>query len=55
MFIGKTPAFELSKMDKPESLDEKIVFRTRAIAERVQRRCGGVIKETFVHVQKESN
>jgi len=47
MFLKTVPAFELSAMDKPDPYNEKLTFATLAMAEKVQRECGGIIRQTF--------
>lgn len=52
MFIGKVPAFELSKMDKPDPYNEIMQFTTLSVAESVQRQCGGTIRPCLIHREK---
>lgn len=51
MKLKKVPAFELVQMDSPcPSADRgRMVFKTYTIAERHQKKHGGVIKHTFLH------
>lgn len=50
MNIRKLPAFELYNVDKVECHNEILTFKTRRVAELVQRELGGTIRETFIHV-----
>lgn len=53
MNMRKLPAFELYNVDKVECHNEILTFKTRRVAELVQRELGGTIRETFIHVQSE--
>lgn len=50
MDMRKLPAFELYNVDKVECHNEILTFKTRRVAELVQRELGGTIRETFIHV-----
>lgn len=50
MNMRKLPAFELYNVDKVECHNEILTFKTRRVAELVQRELGGTIRETFIHV-----
>lgn len=48
MNMRMVQAFELYNMEKPDAYNEKITFRTLGIAQRVQARCGGDIRQTVI-------
>lgn len=53
MKLYTVKGFELYNMNRPDPYNETMQFRTRSVAESIQRVVGGQIRETVIH-EKES-
>ena len=52
MNLQTVKGFELFNMDKPDSYNETMQFKTLSVAESAQRRYGGKIRPCLIHQEK---